>query len=79
MIWNEFWNWGQSEPKEAQKDKSTASQDAVPANPISWSGRFPMRRGGTVVFTINLTSSFNIAILSAADVEGALLSSFHVQ
>jgi len=68
MAWANLWQGAQ--PEEDQEDKAAQ----IAASPVSWSGQFPTKRGGAVVFILTASSSFAIAVLSAADVEGAISS-----
>ena len=74
-LWS--WGWTSSGASVAGTDRSIDTpscsgppQQEEPADPVAWSGQFPVRRGGTVVFTLSATASFSIAVYTQCDLPG---------
>ena len=57
--WGRLWSWDSDAAEEPRLSgpKMTLGESA------NWTGRFPLRKGGVVVFTLIPTQPFNIAIL----------------
>ena len=62
MTWGSAWGWSNGEDQDATLQAA--------ASPVSWTGQFPTKRGGAVIFTLTASKAFTISVLSAADLEG---------